>query len=74
MLQGRSTVSLPDDPGEVAEALEALRIIDEYILFTQGITYEQLGYRNYAGDIPARKIDEHVLCKRFYDEAYKDKK
>lgn len=74
MLQGRDKVSLPDNPDERATVVEALRIIEEYAIWSQGITYEQLGYRNWAGEIPARKIDEHMLCKHFFDQANKDRK
>lgn len=73
IIQNRTTVTLPGDPVKRATTEEALRIWDEYGLFSQGITYDQLGYRNYAGELSARKIDEHRLCDRFVSQAQKDK-
>lgn len=73
VLQNRTTVTQPTDPAERALTERALRIIDEYVLHTQGITYEQMGYRTHDGLLPAFKIDEHVCVKRHVDEAQRDK-
>lgn len=51
-----------------------MRIYTEFILWTHGITYEQQGYRTVDGDLPARKIDEHLLVHRLYHEAPRPRK
>lgn len=73
MIQGRATVTIPSDPQEAQDTHTCLRIIEEYALWSQGVRYEQLGYENPDGTIPAWKLDEHLLCRRYYEQAKRDK-
>lgn len=56
-----------------AAFMEAKRIIEEYNLHMDGLTYSLQGYKTLEGELPARTIDEYLLCKRLYALAYKDK-
>ena len=39
-------------------------------MVTEGVvTYESLGYVNANGQVFAWKLDEHLICKRFWGEA-----
>jgi hypothetical protein len=51
-----------------------VRIITEFELHTDGITYSLQGYATLEGEVPSRIIDEYRLCKRIYERAAKEKR
>jgi hypothetical protein len=68
----RATV--PTDPTARILTLDALRIIEEFSLNEQGISYKDLGYVTADGQLPAFKADEHMIAKMHIDQANRDKR
>lgn len=44
-------------------------MITEYNMHEDGITYLMQGYHTLEGEVPARVIDEYLLCNRIYSQA-----
>lgn len=69
MVWDRTNPAPPDDDDARAVFNEALRLINEYTLHNDGVTYMLQGYVTLGGEVPAFKIDEHLLVKRLYADA-----
>jgi len=69
VLYNRSSATPPEDPDQRAEFNEAMRMITEYNMHEDGITYLMQGYHTLEGEVPARVIDEYLLCNRIYSQA-----
>lgn len=75
MLQGRSKIDWEHlDPEQYAVKREAVRVLNEYVLHLDGMSYVQQGYTTPDGQVFAWKMDEHLLCDRLYQQAVKDKR
>lgn len=55
--------------------LQALARLDEYRLVRDGLcSYEQLGVRGYAGEVPGYVLEEHLAIENMYARAEDDRR